>query len=144
MASLRYQLCILKYDEMPDWTMGQRLRFAVVNLDCGKDYPLNFVCLLPRRLNFKGSKLTEFEKVFRGESIEVAKELLTHALETEQDRDVKDEIGLRLKFLDPELTRQRICPSCGKSFLANSKKTWKRNFCSECGKKKFGYRPALK
>ena len=138
---MKCQLCILKHDELPDWSMGQRLRFAVVNLDGGKDYPLNFVCLLPRRLNFKGSKLTEFEKLFGSESVEIARKLLTEALETERDEEVKDEIDLRLKFLDPELTRRRICPSCGKSFLGNSKKTWKKSFCAECGKKRFGYRP---
>ncbi len=129
---------------MPDWSMGQRLRFAVVNMDGGKDYPLNFVCLLPRRLNFKGSKLTEFEKLFGSESVEVARKLLTDALEIEREKEVKDEIDIRLKFLDPDLAHKRVCPSCGKSFLANSKKTWKKNYCTECGKKKFGYRPALK
>jgi hypothetical protein len=55
----------LKDDEVGDWfDQKQRFRFAVVDLERSKDYPLNFVCILPMRLNAKGEKRTEFEKLF--------------------------------------------------------------------------------
>ncbi len=120
------------------------MRFAVVNLERGKAYPLNFVCMLPVRLNIKSRDISIFEQHFGAESLQVAKKLLTDALQTERDKEVKNEIKRRLKLLDPELTRQKICPSCGKPFRVDSKKSWKMDFCEECGKKKFGCRPALK
>jgi len=136
---LKYQLCILKHDDARDWGGGQqRFRFTVVNLDKAKDYPLNFVCILPMRLNsnFKSS----FEQRFGDESLKIAKKLLTDALRSEADEGVRDEIGRRLKLLDPESITEKRCASCGKTFQVDSKKKWRKNFCEDCAKKKFGYR----
>ncbi len=86
--------------------------------------------------NFKSS----FEQRFGDESLKIAKKLLTDALRSEADEDVRDEIGRRLKLLDPESTREKRCASCGKTFLVDSRKKWRKNFCEDCAKKKFGYR----
>ena len=140
---MKYKLHVVKNEKAEDWSDSQtHLRFTVVNIEKSKNYPLNFVCLLPMRFTFKEDRLTMFEKLFGANSIEMAKKLLSDALETEQDVDVKNEIDRRLRLLSPELTHKHICHSCGKPFQADSKKAWKRNFCEACGKKRFGYHTA--
>jgi hypothetical protein len=140
---LGYKLHIVKNEKAEDWSNSQtHLRFTVVDSERGKNYPLNFVCLLPMRFTLKEDRLTMFEKLFGADSLQVAKKLLSDALETEQDGDVKNEIERRLRLLSPELPHKQVCSSCGKPFQADSKKSWKRNFCLECGKKRFGYHTA--
>jgi hypothetical protein len=136
-SGLKYQLCILKSDESRDWSMERRFGFVVINLEKSKTYPVNFVCILPLRVNsnFK----TSFEQRFGTESTEVAKKLLTDALVTEEDEDAKNEIGRRLKLLEPERLIQRTCVSCGKTFQAK-KKQFRKRYCEDCLKKKFGGR----
>jgi hypothetical protein len=46
---LRFKLCISRREDVADSSGGKRFRFAVVDLDRAKDYPLNFVCMLPLR-----------------------------------------------------------------------------------------------
>ncbi len=103
---MKAHLLVLKQDNADDWSnAGQRLRFVVVDLEKGKDYPLNFVCLLPVRFGLNEAKLTKFEERFGKESVQVAKTLLTDALESEADEDVKIEIVRRLKLFDSQVTR---------------------------------------
>ncbi len=133
---MKYQLCILKNDEAKDWSDGQqRLRFAVVNLEKNKTYPMNFVCLLPLRVNsnFK----TSFEQRFGAESVEVAKHLLSDALKSAEDEVVRAEIERRLKLLEPDQSRQRTCAICGGIFQAR-KGGVKQKYCEDCLKKRFG------
>lgn len=113
------------------------MRFAVVNIEKNKSYPLNFVCLLPLRVNsnFK----TSFEQRFGGESVEVAKQLLNDALKSAEDEVVRAEIERRLKLLEPEQSRQRTCASCGGIFQAR-KGGFKQKYCESCLKKRFGDR----
>ena len=135
---LNYQLCILKQDDTADWSdMQQRFRFAVVNLDRAKEYPLNFVCILPMRLNSKVEKRTEFEKHFGGESLEVAKKLLSDALKSAEGEDVRGEIERRLSLLVPKLASEKPCANCGKTFQTKQKRYIKQKFCEDCLKKKF-------
>ena len=135
---MKYQLCILKNDAAKDWSDGQqRLRFAVVNLEKNKTYPMNFVCLLPLRVNsnFK----TSFEQHFGAESVAVARQLLTDALKSAEDEDVRAEIERRLKLLEPEQSRQRTCAICG-GFFQSRKGGSKQKYCENCLKKRFGDR----
>ena len=136
-TSLKYQLCILKSDESRDWSMERRFGFVVINPEKSKTYPVNFVCILPLRVNsnFK----TSFEQRFGTDSATVAKKLLTDALATEEDEDAKNEIGRRLKLLEPEPLIQKTCASCGKTFQAK-KKQFRKRYCEDCLKKKFGGR----
>ncbi len=98
---MKAQLLVLKQDNADDWSNAQqRLRFVVVDLERGKAYPLNFVCLLPVRFGLNEAKLTKFEERFGKESVEVAKTLLTDALESEADENVKTEIARRLKIFE--------------------------------------------
>ncbi len=136
-TSLKYQLLLLKSDESRDWSEERRFGFVVINPEKSKDYPVNFVCILPLKVNsnFK----TSFEQRFGDESAEVAKKLLADALVTEEDEDAKNEIGRRLKLLEPETLIQRTCVSCGKTFQAK-KKPFKKRYCEDCLRKKFGSR----
>ena len=100
---MRVGLHICGYDAFEDHPVGWRYRFAVVDLDKAKKYPLNFVCILPSQLNHEGKGLSVFVKVFGDKSIEVAQKLLLDALEHERDAEVKGEIERRLKLLEPKL-----------------------------------------
>ena len=97
---MRVGLLICRYDEAEDYSLGRRFRFAVVDLDKGKNYPLNFVCMLPTNININGKSQSVFLQIFGDKSLEQAKTLLTEALETESDSEVKAEISRRLKLLE--------------------------------------------
>ncbi len=125
------------------WRTARRKRhlgFTVINLDRAKDYPLNFVCILPLKLGSHENKTTIFGRLFGDKSLESAKALLTDALRSEGDEDVRSEIERRLKLLDPESAREKTCASCGKMFHANPNKKFKQRFCEDCIRKKFGSR----
>ena len=60
---MRPRLRISKFDNVADYSVGKRFRFAVIDLDRGKDYPVNFVCLLPRQVKPE-VKVSIFRRVF--------------------------------------------------------------------------------
>ncbi len=129
----------MRQDEARDWSDKQaRYHFVVVNPENGKDYPMNFVCTLPLRLN--SSFKTIFERRSRGESLEIAKQLLNESLRSETDGEVRSEVERRLKMLSPETVRPRICAFCGRTFQAKTKKRFRQKYCEDCVRKKFGSR----
>lgn len=83
---------------MSDYSASQHLRFVIIDLDKTKNYPMNFVCLLPKWLGHNHA--TIFEKIFGDQSFKVAKKLLTDALKSEDDIEIRKEIEKRLTFLD--------------------------------------------
>jgi hypothetical protein len=133
-------LHLYRHDDAEDYSVGRRFRFAVVDLDKGKEYPLNFICLLPTHLNPEGKAVNVFVKVFGDKSVEQARALLTGALETEDDSEVKAEITRRLKLLEPVPIKLFKCSACGKLFQPKRGKRFKQKFCQECVNKKFGSR----
>jgi hypothetical protein len=137
---LKLRLRISKFDKVADYSSGKRFRFAVVDLDRGKDYPLNFVCLLPRQLKPEGKDSSVFRRVFGEESLLVARRLLAEALKREDEAEVRGEIERRLKLLEPKPVIEKACISCGKRFKAESKKGFMQKFCQSCFKKRFGDR----
>jgi hypothetical protein len=82
--ALKVRLLVLKHEDSDDCPGGKYLRFTVVGLDKDENYPLNFVCLLPIRVNSMDRSST-FVGIFGEKSVEVAKELLTNALKSEDD-----------------------------------------------------------
>ncbi len=116
---------------MRDYSDAQHLRFVILDLDKSKEYPANFVCLLPRRLGHK--KNTIFEKMFGNQSLEMAEKMLIDALESEEDPEIVDEIRKRLSLLDPGFTFEKVCVSCGIKFQINAKK-FKQEYCEDCMK----------
>ena len=101
---LRVGLLLCRYDDAEDYSVGRRFRFAVVDLDKGKNYPLNFVCMLPTKIDAGGKSQSVFLQIFGDKSVEQARALLTEALETESDSEVKAEISRRLKLLEAKPT----------------------------------------
>jgi hypothetical protein len=137
---LRLRLRIARFDKVADSSGGKRFRFAVVDLDRGKEYPLNFVCLLPLNIKPEVKSVSIFRRVFGEESLAVARRLLAEALEREDEAEVRGEIERRLKLLEPKPVFEKTCVSCGKPFQAESRRGFKQRFCPECLKKRFGDR----
>ena len=96
--------------------------------------------MLPAQISGGGGLHSIFLQVFGDKSLEQAKALLTEALETEDDSEVKAEIERRLKLLEPKPVSQIECGSCGKLFQPRRVRGFKQRFCPECMKKKFGSR----
>ena len=133
-----FRLQVFKQDTM-DNNLRRSFRFAVVDFSRSKNYPSNFVCMLPLNLE-KGKIGNIFEKVFGDKSLEQAEVLLKEALKREDDSEVRVEIERRLKLLEPKQVDQIECSGCGKLFQPRRIKRFKNNFCEECMKKKFGNR----
>ena len=133
---MRFKLHISKLDYVTDYSGGKRYRFAVVDLDKGEDYPMNFVCILPSQLGSTDNKKTKFSKVFGDQSLDVARKLLTNALKKADSSNTKDEIERRLKLLDPEASTKKACASCRKIFQVKSRKGPRQRFCEDCLKKR--------
>jgi hypothetical protein len=75
------------------------IHFVVVDSDTSKDYPLNFICLLPQIQGLVNRHST-FGKIFGEDSVPLAKRLLSKALTQERDLDIKVEVEKRLKMFN--------------------------------------------
>jgi hypothetical protein len=80
------------------------IQLVVVDLDKGKRYPLNFVCVLPQYLRLLEKRSSNFAKIFGGKSLPVAKNLLVEAKHREEDPDIQKVISKRIKAIDSERT----------------------------------------
>ena len=76
-----------------------KVHFVVVDSDTSKDYPLNFICVLPQIQGLLNRQST-FSKIFGEDSVPLAKKLLSKALTQERDLDVKMEVERRLKMFN--------------------------------------------
>lgn len=123
-----------------DTDLGRKFRFAVLDLDKPRDYPANFVCILPTTVSNKGKPSNVFFQIFGKESLEQAKLLLTEALKSENEAEVKVEIERRLTLLEPKSIIQIKCSGCGKLFQPRRIRRFKKNFCEECFKKIYAAR----
>jgi hypothetical protein len=132
---MNLRLKVFKTDYVGDYSQGRHIRFAVVDLDNSKGYPVNFVCLLPQdpRLNVKAHN--NFSKLFGNDSAKLAKRLLTEALKTEKDTETKAEIRRRLELLEPKPPVQVKCHVCGNLFEPGGRR-FKQTICQECRQKK--------
>ena len=128
-------LHVSKRDDMRDSFQSYHIRFAVVDLDKSQCYPLNFVCMLPQQVSRNSKQYSIFTRVFGNYSLEMAKRLLTKALETEDDSEIKAEIEKRLKLLEPKPIQIK-CHVCGKSFEPKRIGRFKQKTCQECRLKK--------
>ena len=97
---MRVGLLLCKYDDSEGYSGAKRFRFAVVDLDKGRNYPLNFVCTLPTKIDAVDKSQSVFLQIFGDKSVEQARTLLTGALETESDSEGKAEISRRLELLE--------------------------------------------
>jgi hypothetical protein len=99
---MKLSLSIFKRNELNDYSRRDYIKFAVVDLETSKEYPANFVCILPRDVRSTGKNPTNFERKFGDKSLELARKLLKRALRVERDREVKVEIRERLNLLEPK------------------------------------------
>ena len=119
---------------------ARRFSFAVIDLEKGEAYPLNFVCMLPMKVSSDGKAESAFVRVFGDRSVEVARQLLLEALERETEAEVKVEIERRLELLEPKVAAERKCLACGQVFQVKPTHGFKQKYCPECLKRKFGNR----
>jgi hypothetical protein len=78
----------------------ERVQLVVVDLDRGKRYPLNFVCVLPRYFRILEKRSSKFAKLFGEKSHQMAKILLEDASHREEDPEIKTIIVKRIKDID--------------------------------------------
>ena len=140
LTRMKLGLLVCRIDNVKDYSVTKRFRFAVVDLDKSKSYPSNFVCMLPTQISGKTRLESIFMRFFGDDSLEQARALLVEALEREEDIDVKAEIEKRLKILEYERVIQIKCSGCGKLFQPRRVRKYQQNFCEECMKKRFGSR----
>ncbi len=137
---LRLQLQISRRYELESDSEEKRFRVFVVDLDKAKKYPLNYVCMLPLRIESRNGGGSNFVKIFGDRSLALAKQLLSDALKEESDSDYKREFECRLNMLEPKAPSFVACASCGKLFQAEQRKRFKQKFCQDCMGKKFAAR----
>jgi hypothetical protein len=111
------------------------LRFAVFDSNKSKSYPSNFVSLLPMRIDSDGKFPSVFTKFFGTKSLETARGLLTEALKTEDDSEIKAELERRLNLLEPHPVINIKCRVCRKFFKTPKEKARKEKICPECIKR---------
>ncbi|MDR0372809.1 MAG: hypothetical protein LBI79_04530 [Nitrososphaerota archaeon] len=75
------------------------IQLVVVDLDRGKYYPLNFVCVLPRYFRILEKRSSKFAKLFGVRSHDMAKKLLIDASHHEDDPEIQTVITKRLKAI---------------------------------------------
>ncbi len=80
--------------------LDRNVQLVVVDLDKGKRYPLNFVCILPRYLRLLEKRSSNFANIFGEKSLCVAKNLLVEAKHVEEDPDIQKAISKRIKDID--------------------------------------------
>jgi hypothetical protein len=81
-------------------SLAQRFRFAVVDLDKSRNYPANYICMLPLEIKGNGKKPSTFLTIFWDKSWSLATLLLKNSLETTADAEIKVEIERRLRTLE--------------------------------------------
>ena len=113
------------------------IRIAVIDTDIPKEYPANFVCMLPRNLNQNPKKPCKFQEKFGDQSPQIIKKLLDEALETEDDIEFKNELMKRLKILKSKSKNLIICNDCGREFKARKFGYRLQKTCYECKAKRY-------
>ena len=109
--------------------------FAVVDLDKSKEYPQNFVSMLPKNIKATEEPGNIFEGLFGNESIKIAKHLLEKALRTRPNPKTTRALMERLKLLDPKLSNKIKCQNCGTPIKQSKYRFRAYKFCYNCYKK---------
>jgi len=130
------RLRVFKQDPV-DGSLTRTYRFAIVDSSKSKNYPANFVCMLPIKVDQrKGKNANVFGELFGDRSLDYAIELLNDAHKNESDSEVKMEIERRLKLLVPKQTILVKCSVCKKTYQPIKVRKYNKNFCDDCLKKR--------
>lgn len=92
------------------------VHFVIVDSEASKDYPSNFVCVLPRGQSLVSGH-SAFRRLFGEDSVPLAKRLLSKALSKERDIEINTEVGKRLKMISPKNVVKAKCRVCGNLFV---------------------------
>jgi uncharacterized OB-fold protein len=114
----------------------KQIVFAVVDLDRSENYPQNFVCLLPKRLDKGNKPQSKFLEIFGEKGSQIAVELLKNALSSEHDFEVRREIEERLSIFEPNEVTAR-CVACGCVFEPVRRRRFIQRLCQKCRDKKY-------
>ena len=109
--------------------------FAVIDLDRSKQYPQNFVSVLPRHIKAIVKPANAFEGLFGNKSLEMANQLLQKALQSRPDSETTLAIRERLKLLDPQLNNKSKCQNCGNPIKQSKQRFRHYKFCYDCHRK---------
>jgi hypothetical protein len=127
---MKLELLVSKKYFKRDSGSGEEVVLSVVDCDKAESYPRNFVCLLPKHLQREGTPPNKFPKIYGKESHKIAISLLTKALKSESDIEVRDEIIKRLKALQPKPTAK--CAICGCVFEPRKFGHFLQRICKKC------------
>ena len=133
---MNLRLYVSKNRDARDYSQGRHIRFAVIDLKKSKNYPENYVCMLPLQPRANGKAHNIFSELFGNDCLELAKRLLIKALKTEGDLEIKAEIEKRLKLLEPKPAIQVKCRICG-NFFEVKRRRRSQKICLECVRKKY-------
>jgi|WetSurMetagenome_2_1015567.scaffolds.fasta_scaffold803882_1 hypothetical protein len=97
-----------KQNGRTEFTVKTDIQVVVIDLDRSKNYPLNFVCVLPQMIMPSVKQSNQFSKIFGTRSLDVARKLLHGALKKEKDDEIRKELTKRLKVLKSTLTDKII------------------------------------
>lgn len=115
-----------------------QIRFAVIDKHKAPKYPANFLCLLPKQINPKLKQKYKFIELFRDKSPQLAHDLLSKALEAENDTKIREAIRKRLNKLNSISALEVKCRLCGKLFHNNGKYGPTR-MCNECKQRIYAF-----
>lgn len=80
--------------------LESNVQLVVIDLDKGKRYPINFVCILPRYLRLLEKRSSNFARIFGEKSLCIAKNLLVDAKYAEADPEIQKVISRRIRDID--------------------------------------------
>ena len=134
---MKLSLHITKNYNVKDYLKPAYIRIAVIDTDIPKEYPANFVCILPRSLNPNAKTPSKFQEKYGSKSKEIIKQLLDQELQATEDQDIKKELLERLKILNPKPKNTVKCNVCGKEFQARKYMYGRQKTCYECKTKRY-------
>ena len=134
---MNLSLHIEKNYNIKDYLKSSHIRLAVIDLDKSKDYPANFVCILPRTNNPNAKTQNKFQEKYGSKSQKIIKKLLEQALKTADDQNIKKELLARLKLIDPKPKNMVKCNVCGEDFKSRTFRYGKQKTCYECKTKRY-------
>ena len=106
--------------------------FAVIDLDESKQYPQNFVSVLPLHIKAIVKPSNVFEGLFGNKSLEIANRLLHRALESRPDSETAKAIRERIELLAPQQKNKTQCQNCGIIIKQSKKRIEPYRFCYKC------------
>ncbi len=106
--------------------------FAVIDLDESKQYPQNFVSVLPLHIRAIVKPSNVFEGLFGNKSLEIANQLLHEALESRHDAETTKAIRERIELLATQQNNKAQCQNCGNTIKQSKKRVKPYKFCYDC------------